>query len=159
MTTSDGQTYEYSLTIHTFGYFKDGGRGFECLDDPPSYVIDTRFLPAPYKIKVLSKLDGTADEVVAHMNRDGTYGKFFTRELANLTGLMRWWRDRGREVPEVDPIPDNHIAIGSSWGRHRSVAMAIQLAEDLRRKFGDDTLITVVHKHLGMKDEELDPVD
>ena len=123
------------LTILSFG-FKYG------VPVDADLVADVRFLPNPHWVPELRPLSGR-DEVV----RDYVLGQDGAREfLDRYEGVLRLvfsgYRREGKHYALV--------ALGCTGGKHRSVAMVEQLAVQLGRGLGADTLdVRVVHRDLG----------
>jgi hypothetical protein len=106
-----------------FGY-KNG------IPDSASWVVDARLLDNPYWVEELRPLDGRDPRV-----RDYVVGQPAAQELLDnlettLVAAIPHYHARGR----------SHlvIAFGCTGGRHRSVAMAMELADRLRRVGGVD---------------------
>jgi len=106
------------ITCLAFGYKKG-------VPDGAAWVIDVRLLDNPYWVEELRNLDG----------RDGPVRDFVLRQpaarelLDNLERTLRaalpHYRERGRSQLIV--------AFGCTGGRHRSVAMAREMADRLSR--------------------------
>ncbi|HXC77627.1 MAG TPA: RNase adapter RapZ [Candidatus Acidoferrum sp.] len=104
------------ITCLAFG-FKKG------IPDSAAWVIDVRMLENPYWVEELRPLDGRHERV-----RDFVVGQPAAQELLdNLERTLRatipHYRDRGRSQLVV--------AFGCTGGRHRSVAMAREMASRL----------------------------
>jgi hypothetical protein len=106
------------ITCLAFGY----KRG---IPDGAAWVVDVRLLENPYWVEELRPLDGRDPRV-----RDFVVGQPAARELLDnlertLAGAIPHYRDRGRSQLIV--------AFGCTGGRHRSVAMASEMASRLGR--------------------------
>ena len=104
------------ITCLAFG-FKKG------IPDGAAWVVDVRMLENPYWVEELRPLDGRNERV-----RDFVIGQPAAEELlGNLERTLRatipHYRDRGRSQLVV--------AFGCTGGRHRSVAMAREMARRL----------------------------
>jgi UPF0042 nucleotide-binding protein len=87
-------------------------------------VFDVRFLKNPHYVPDLKPLTGLDAEVAAFIETDPDYRPFIDR----LEGLI------GPLLPRFDAEGKSYltIAIGCTGGRHRSVAVAEELADWLR---------------------------
>jgi RNase adaptor protein for sRNA GlmZ degradation len=104
------------VTCLAFGY-KNG------IPDGASWVVDVRLLENPYWVEELRPLDGRDPRV-----RDFVLEQPAARELLDnlektLRGAIPHYRERGRSHLTV--------AFGCTGGRHRSVAMAKEMAARL----------------------------
>lgn len=109
------------LVIHVVSFgFKHG------LPVDADLVFDVRFLPNPHYVASLKDRTGHDPEVQEYVGRWAVTQRFFRR----LTGLIEFL------LPHYIAEGKTHltIAIGCTGGRHRSVALAIRLAEWLRSK-------------------------
>ena len=115
------------ITCLAFGY----KRG---IPEGAAWVIDVRLLPNPYWVDELRPLDGRDPRV-----REFVVGQPAAQDLLdNLERTLRdalpHYRDRGRS--------QLIIAFGCTGGRHRSVAMAKEMAARLERLDGVDVEFT-----------------
>jgi RNase adapter protein RapZ len=111
------------ITCLAFGYKKG-------IPDGASWVVDARLLDNPYWVQDLRPLDGRDPRV-----RDFVVNQPAAQELLeNLERTLRaaipHYRERGRSQLIV--------AFGCTGGRHRSVAMAREMAARLERVEGVD---------------------
>ncbi len=128
---SDGS---FRCTVSSFG-FKYG---------PPleaDWVVDSRILPNPFWEPELRPLTGLDEPV-----RDFLLGKEESREFVGRTSALLQWvtataRSRGREAM--------HIAVGCTGGRHRSVVIAVELADALA---ADGVVVTLRHRDVHRPD-------
>lgn len=102
-----------SVIISSFG-FKYG------ISKDCDFVFDVRFLPNPNYIPELHSLSGKDPEVTSYLEKSPEMRIFLDKlvSLLNLV-LMQYENTVKKQV---------HIAIGCTGGRHRSVAIAEQLA-------------------------------
>lgn len=119
------------VTCLAFGY-KNG------IPDGASWVVDVRLLENPYWVEELRPLDGLDPRV-----RDYVLGQQAARDLLDnlektLLAAIPHYRERGR----------SHLtlAFGCTGGRHRSVAMAREMASRLER--GGDIDVEFVARDL-----------
>ena len=106
-------------TVSSFG-FKYG---------PPleaDWAVDARFLRNPFWEPELRPLTGLDAAV-----RDFVWGQPAAREFVErLTALLTWTLERAADAGR----PRLHLAVGCTGGRHRSVVLAVEIAERLRRE-------------------------
>lgn len=107
---------ELSATVLSFGY-KYG------LPLDADLVFDVRFLPNPHWVESLRPLSGLDEEVRDYvLTRDGAHE--FVASVTDMMGvLVPGYRNEGRHYLT--------IAIGCTGGRHRSVALAQEVARRL----------------------------
>ena len=100
------------------------------------WVIDARMLPNPHYQPGLAALTGRDAPVVEFLAGDEKVRAF----LADLTGFLSRW------LPEVQRDNRNYltVAVGCTGGRHRSVALADEIARRLRNFWPGE--ITVEHR-------------
>ena len=98
-------------------------------------VFDVRFLKNPHYEPALKPLTGRNPAVAGFVASDPGYGPF----ICSLKGLI------GPLLPRFDAEGKSYltIAIGCTGGRHRSVAVAEELAEWLR---GAGRSVTLSHR-------------
>lgn len=89
-------------------------------------VFDVRFLPNPHYVEALKDLTGHDPAVQEYVCRWSVTQRFF-RRLVSLVGFL---------VPHyiAEGKTELTIAIGCTGGQHRSVALALRLAEWLRKR-------------------------
>ncbi|MEX2355645.1 MAG: RNase adapter RapZ [Thermaerobacterales bacterium] len=109
-----------TISIISFGY-KHG------LPLDADLVMDVRFLPNPHYVTSLQHLTGHDPEVKEYVLK-WPITRQFLRRLKGWIGFL---------VPQYVNEGKSHltIAIGCTGGQHRSVVVALQLAEYLRRRF------------------------
>jgi UPF0042 nucleotide-binding protein len=120
-----------ALTFMSFG-FKHGPPRDEDL------AFDVRFLPNPHYEASLRQLTGHDAAVVEYMARDGRLATLYERLYALLDFLLPQYVAEGKAHLV--------IAIGCTGGRHRSVAIAEELAARYRDR--DDVTVAVSHRDI-----------
>lgn len=118
-----------ALTILTFG-FKNG---------PPrdaDLTLDVRFLPNPHYEDDLRPLTGLDAAVRRYVEKGTQAGEFYGRLMPLLDFLIPAYVAEGKQHLT--------IAIGCTGGRHRSIAVADRLAEELGGREG--VKLQVVHR-------------
>ncbi|PKL05985.1 MAG: hypothetical protein CVV53_06665 [Spirochaetae bacterium HGW-Spirochaetae-9] len=100
-------------------------------------VIDVRFLPNPYYVPALSHMTGKDGECAAYVFKDPDT-RIFADALAGLVISME--RSFGQQEKAI-----LKVAIGCTGGRHRSVAVAEDLARALQAR---DLAPALRHKEL-----------
>lgn len=122
------------LRISSFGYKRGVALDADC-------VLDARFLRNPFWVPELRKLTGRDAVVRDYVMADATTESF----LAMAEGLISWSVVRARASKRAAW----HVAIGCTGGRHRSVAVAEELA---RRIDGENLHIVVNHRDVDIPD-------
>ena len=120
-----------ALTFMSFG-FKHGPPRDEDL------AFDVRFLPNPHYEADLRDLTGHDARVVEYMARDGRLAELY-KHLHSLLDFL---------LPQYVAEGKAHlvIAVGCTGGRHRSVAIAEELAERYRDR--EDVIVAVSHRDI-----------
>ncbi|MGZ3342682.1 MAG: RapZ C-terminal domain-containing protein, partial [Reyranella sp.] len=123
-----GRRHGTRLSVMSFSY----RRG---LPREADLVFDVRFLKNPHYEPTLKPLTGRSPAVAAYVASDPGYRPF----LDGLKGLV------GPLLPRFDAEGKSYltIAIGCTGGRHRSVAVAEELADWLR---GAGRSVTLSHR-------------
>jgi len=118
------------ITVESFG-FKFG------LPLDSDIVFDVRFLPNPYYIEELKDKTGLQKEVSEYVLKNKDAQEFLTRVFDLLDFL----------IPRYEKEGKTHLAIsiGCTGGKHRSVAIAEEIASYLRRK---NIKVTVSHRDI-----------
>jgi rhodanese/phosphatase family RapZ-like protein len=111
------------VTCLAFGY-KNG------IPDGASWVIDARLLENPYWVEELRPLDGRDPRVREYVLEQSAAQELLGNLEKTLGAAIPHYRERGRSHLVV--------AFGCTGGRHRSVAMAQELAARLRDIEGVD---------------------
>src|SRR5829696_4949627 len=120
-----------AVTIQSFGFKHGPARDADLL-------FDVRFLPNPHYEPELRPRTGLEPEVVAHIDRDGALQAFYERLMPMLDYLLPQYVAEGKAHLS--------IAIGCTGGRHRSVAIAEQLAARYREQ--GDYLVEISHRDI-----------
>lgn len=120
------------LTVMSFG-FKYG------LPPDADMVADLRFLPNPYWVPELSPLTGQDEAVREFVLNQPDAPEFVEHYVATLAAVADGYRRENKRHAT--------IAIGCTGGKHRSVAMAEEIARHLRSLPG--VSVTVRHRDLG----------
>jgi UPF0042 nucleotide-binding protein len=106
--------------------------------------LDVRFIENPYfvdELRPLSGLDASVSRFV--LGKPDAQG-FLERAMALLEFLLPRYEAEGKSYLTV--------AVGCTGGRHRSVAMAERIAEELRRRL--QVQVDVSHRDIGEADRE-----
>ncbi|HEX4686720.1 MAG TPA: RNase adapter RapZ [Nocardioides sp.] len=102
------------------------------------FVADMRWLPNPYWVPHLRGQTGRSPEVSGYVLEQSGAREFVDRYVELLTGVAKGYLREGKRFMSV--------AIGCTGGKHRSVAMAEEVAR-LLREAGYD--VGTVHRDLG----------
>lgn len=108
---------QMQVAVESFGY-KHG------LPLDADIVMDVRFLPNPHWVDALRPLTGHDPAVRDYVIERAQTSEFLDRLEALIAGLLPAYQSEGRSYLTV--------AIGCTGGRHRSVAVAEELAARLR---------------------------
>jgi UPF0042 nucleotide-binding protein len=127
----EGADTSVALTLMSFGY-KYG------LPVDADLVVDCRFLPNPHWVEELRPHTGQDPDVRAYVLGQPGAGEFLERYEGVLRLLLEGYAREGKRYVL--------LAVGCTGGKHRSVAMAEQLAARLAAKGTD---VTVTHRDLG----------
>jgi UPF0042 nucleotide-binding protein len=127
----DDETRALRTTILSFG-FKYG------IPVDADLVFDARFLPNPFWVADLRPHTGLDTDVSDYVLAQPAAGKFFEAIESLITVVSPGYLNEGKRFAT--------IAIGCTGGKHRSVAIAEELARRLRSS-GVESL--VVHRDLG----------
>jgi len=117
-----GQAKPFRFIVQSFGY-KYG------MPAEADFIFDVRFIPNPFYAEGMRELTGK-DRAVSEFVLGGPEAQFFADEVIML--LERLKPSYIREGK-----PSVNVAFGCTGGQHRSVAMAIHVAERLREKEGN----------------------
>ena len=120
------------ITMITFGY--KFGVPFDI-----DLLFDLRFLPNPHFVPGLRPLTGEDARIREYIMAGHEAGEFFTRLLGFLEYLLPRYRSEGKSYLT--------IGLGCTGGKHRSVALALLIAERLREKGYD---VNVKHRDIGV---------
>jgi UPF0042 nucleotide-binding protein len=100
-------------------------------------VIDVRFLPNPYFVSELGGLDGTAPGVQAFVKKWDETHIFLKKYLDLLDYLIPLYKKEGKSYLIV--------AVGCTGGRHRSIVIANEIFQHLKKKIDR---INLVHRDI-----------
>ena len=120
------------LTIISFGY-KYG------LPSDVDMVADMRFLPNPYWEESLRTLNGKDQAVSEYVTGNPLAMEFMDSFETSLAAVLRGYAEENKTFAT--------LAIGCTGGKHRSVAMAENIANRLSSR--DDIQVAVKHRDLG----------
>ena len=95
-------------------------------------LIDVRFIPNPYFIPELKRLDGNDERVQQFVTKWRETRKFFEKYFALLDYLLPLYEREGKSYLT--------IAVGCTGGRHRSVTIAGKIFEHLKEEKKGPTL-------------------
>jgi UPF0042 nucleotide-binding protein len=98
-------------------------------------LFDVRFLPNPHFIEALRPKTGLDPEVIDYLHQQPEYDDFYARLFDFVTYLAPQYR---REMKSYLTI-----GIGCTGGKHRSVAVAQRLGDDLIRQ---GYTVEVIHR-------------
>jgi UPF0042 nucleotide-binding protein len=118
------------ITIMSFG-FKNG------IPQTADLVFDVRFLPNPHFVPELKELTGLDEPVCNYVMDKPETGDFIEHLKVMLDFLIPKYRREGKAYLT--------IGIGCTGGRHRSIAVAEELARRLRKESLD---VNVVHRDI-----------
>jgi UPF0042 nucleotide-binding protein len=127
----------HSVTVVSFGY-KHG------LPPDADLVVDMRFLPNPHWIPELREHDGREEVVRDYVLSQEGAEEFLERYLELLRLVGAGYRREGKRYLTV--------AVGCTGGKHRSVAIAEELARRMEGEGGQDgggVRVTVSHRDVG----------
>jgi RNase adapter protein RapZ len=121
-----------AITFQSFGFKYGTSRDADLM-------FDVRFLPNPHYEPDLRPLTGADPRIVEYINRDGALDTFYARLHPLLDYLLPQYVGEGKAHLVV--------AIGCTGGRHRSVAIALHLAERYAGQPG--YVVDVLHRDVG----------
>jgi RNase adapter protein RapZ len=121
-----------AITFQSFGFKYGASRDADVL-------FDVRFLPNPHYEPELRPLTGADARIVAYINRAGALDTFYEHLHPMLDYLLPQYVGEGKAHLVV--------AIGCTGGRHRSVAIALHLAERYAGQPG--YVVDVLHRDVG----------
>lgn len=116
------------ITVLSFGFKYASPHSVDLL-------FDVRFLPNPHFVTELRPRIGTDPEIVEYLGAQPEYEEFYRRLYEFVSYLVPQYRKEMKSYLT--------IAIGCTGGRHRSVALAQRLGEDLT---GDGYNVEIVHR-------------
>jgi UPF0042 nucleotide-binding protein len=109
-----------SVEVLSFG-FKNG------LPPEADLILDVRFLPNPFYVARFRHRDGRDDEVKKYIMSYPEAQEFLDKLFDMVFFLLPLYQNAGKSYLT--------IAVGCTGGQHRSVAMAIQLWEQLKKSY------------------------
>jgi RNase adapter protein RapZ len=121
-----------AITFQSFGFKYGPSRDADL-------VFDVRFLPNPHYEPELRRLTGADDRIVSYINRAGALDVFYEHLHPMLDYLLPQYLAEGKAHLVV--------AIGCTGGRHRSVAIALHLAERYAGQPG--YVVDILHRDVG----------
>ena len=123
-------TGHVEVRVLSFGY-KHG------IPHDADLVIDVRFLPNPYFVPELKDLDGTAPEAQAFVKKWDETHIFLKKCLDLFDYLIPLYEKEGKSYLT--------IAVGCTGGRHRSIVIANEVFQHLKKKIDR---ISLVHRDI-----------
>ena len=124
-------TMNLKITVVSFG-FKYG------IPPDADFVADMRFLPNPHWVPELRPRTGRDPEVAAYVREQPGAEEFLEGFLGVLEGVTRGYLTEGKRFMTV--------AIGCTGGKHRSVAMTVEIARRLAERGHH---VRATHRDLG----------
>ena len=122
---------ELRVIVVSFG-FKNG------VPIDSDMVFDVRFLPNPHWVPELRPQTGLSQAVSSYVLGQPAASPFLTHLLALLDSVLPGYVAEGKRQVE--------LAIGCTGGKHRSTAIAEEVARRLRER---DLTVQVMHRDLG----------
>jgi RNase adapter protein RapZ len=119
------------ITVVSFG-FKYG------IPPDADFVADMRFLPNPHWVPELRPRTGRDPEVAAYVRERPGAEEFLEGYLSVLEGVTRGYLTEGKRFMTV--------AVGCTGGKHRSVAMTVEIARRLAERGHH---VRATHRDLG----------
>ena len=125
-----GEAVPLTLSLQSFSYKKGLPRDVDM-------VLDCRFLRNPHWDQELRLLNGLDAAVVDYIQSDLRYDEFFQRSLDLIRFLLPAYQDEGK----------SHLCVGlgCTGGRHRSVAVAVNLGQALAKWGG---AVSIRHREI-----------
>jgi UPF0042 nucleotide-binding protein len=133
MRSTFGSRSEQALTLNVLSFGFKYGIPLEA-----DHVSDVRFIPNPYWVPGLREKRGTDVEVADFVLGDANAKEFLDRYLEMIRPVLRGYATENKHFTT--------LAIGCTGGKHRSVAIAEQLSDALRR---EGHAVRVRHRDLG----------
>ena len=125
-----GEAVPLTLSLQSFSYKKGLPRDVDM-------ILDCRFLRNPHWDQELRPLNGLDAAVVDYIQSDLRYDEFFQRSLDLIRFLLPAYQDEGK----------SHLCVGlgCTGGRHRSVAVAVNLGQALAKWGG---AVSIRHREI-----------
>lgn len=98
-------------------------------------LFDVRFLPNPHFVPELRPLTGLDPEIVEYLRKQTAYEEFYSRLYDFVTYLIPQYKKEMKSYLT--------IGVGCTGGRHRSVAIAQRLGEELEKQGHN---VEIVHR-------------
>lgn len=98
-------------------------------------LFDVRFLPNPHFVPELRPLTGLDPEIVEYLRKQPAYEEFYSRLYDFVTYLIPQYKKEMKSYLT--------IGVGCTGGRHRSVAIAQRLGEELEKQGHN---VEIVHR-------------
>lgn len=124
----DGSDVSMLITLISFGFKYSQPYNLDLL-------FDVRFLPNPHFVPELRPKTGVDPEIIEYLRRQPEYEEFYGRLRDFVAYLLPQYRKEMKSYLT--------IGIGCTGGRHRSVAIAQRLGEDLEK---EGHTVEVVHR-------------
>jgi UPF0042 nucleotide-binding protein len=102
-------------------------------------LIDVRFMPNPYFVAALKKLDGKDEQVKQYIKQWPETTEFFDRYFSLIEYLLPLYEKEGKAYLT--------LAVGCTGGRHRSVVIAEEMLVHLK---GMGREVTLTHRDIGL---------
>ncbi len=124
----DGNDVSMLITLISFGFKYSQPYNLDLL-------FDVRFLPNPHFVPELRPKTGVDPEIIEYLRQQPEYEEFY-RRLRDFVGYL---------LPQYRKEMKSYltIGIGCTGGRHRSVAIAQRLGEDLEK---EGHTVEIVHR-------------
>ncbi len=133
MRSAFGTRAERRLTVNLLSFgFKYG------IPIEADHVSDVRFIPNPYWVPGLRELRGTDRAVAEYVFADANATEFVDRYFEMIRPVLRGYSSENKHFTT--------LAIGCTGGKHRSVAIAERIGEQLRAA---GHAVRVRHRDLG----------
>jgi UPF0042 nucleotide-binding protein len=124
----DGHDTAMLITVISFGFKYSQPYNLDLL-------FDVRFLPNPHFIPELRPKTGVEPEINEYLRQQPEYEEFYRRLIDFVSYLLPQYRKEMKSYLT--------IGIGCTGGRHRSVAIAQRLGEDLEK---EGHTVEIVHR-------------
>ncbi|MGH9947795.1 MAG: RNase adapter RapZ [Pyrinomonadaceae bacterium] len=126
----DGKSAPLKVQLLSFGHKFGNPRDLDLM-------FDVRHLPNPYFEPKLRDLSGTDKAVIKYLKDQKEVNETIKRFASLLRYLLPFYEREGKSYLT--------IGIGCTGGRHRSVMVANEIADDLKRSGSD---ISIVHRDM-----------
>ena len=126
--SSGNKTNNMIINLISFGYKYGVSADFD-------FVFDMRFIPNPFYVDELKKLNGTNKELAAYLNQFDIIKEFEDRVYDLIKSLLPSYAKEGKNIIT--------IAFGCTGGQHRSVYMVEKMYEKMKN---DDFILIKRHR-------------